>query len=151
MWINTSELGGRHCGAFTVAGKIFQLFCPNTAARKRAVFITKQPPHQMRVPGISRFKSCQFVGKCFTGRTQGVSFPCVETAIKSPRGSVLAKCHSEPETLFLLKIIMPHQSVALLAAILRVFAAVAVLFRRKLTPPDNFTDFPVFQGIVRRH
>ena len=68
------ELGGRR-KAFTVARKIFQLFCPNAAAQSAPGVVTKGNHRtKMRVREF-RFKSCQFVGKCFTGRTQGVNFP----------------------------------------------------------------------------
>ena len=66
---------GRRRKAFTVARKIFQLFCPNAAAQSAPGVVTKGNHRtKMRVREF-RFKSCQFVGKCFTGRTQGVNFP----------------------------------------------------------------------------
>src|SRR5699024_11771688 len=110
----------------------------------------RQPPHQDARPGIS-LQKLPVCRQMFYWPHAGRQLPLSRwLRSKSPRGNVLAKCHSEPETLFLLKIIMPRNPWHCWA-LFYVFFRGGGLFRRKLTPPDNFTDFPVFQGIVRRH
>ncbi len=55
--------------------KTLAVIGPNAAAQSAPGIVTKGNHRtKMRVREF-RFKSCQFVGKCFTGRTQGVNFP----------------------------------------------------------------------------